>query len=138
MKASHRVLLIIDGVVNLVLGCLLLMFPFGLASYLGVPQAQSSFYPMLLGGVILGIGIALLLEVYGNRYPIRGLGLAGAIAINFCGAGVLIGWLLASPLNIPTRGYVVLWSIAVIVLGIGAVELLTGSWKQGKFDSETK
>jgi hypothetical protein len=135
MKTKHRALLIIDGIVNLFLGFLLLAYPFGLASYLGVPQAESSFYPMLLGGVILGIGIALLLEAYGKRYQLRGLGLAGAIAINFCGAGVLIGWLVAGPLDIPTRGYVVLGSIAVLVFVIGAVELLTGSWKYDRFNS---
>jgi len=135
MKSKHRMLLIVDGFVNLILGVLLLLFPFGLAAYLGVPQVESAFYPMILGGVILGIGIALLIEAFGFPYQIRGLGLGGAIAINFCGAGVLVGWLLASPLDIPARGYIFLWSLAIIVWAIGGVELLTGSWKYGKFDS---
>jgi uncharacterized membrane protein HdeD (DUF308 family) len=134
MRTKHKRLLIIDGFVNLVLGVLLLLYPTGIASYLGVPQTESSFYPTILGGVIFGIGIALMLEAFGAQASIRGLGLAGAIAINFCGAGVLTVWLTTTPLNIPTRGYIVLWGIAGVVLVIGAVELLTGSWKYSIFD----
>ena len=131
MQRKHKALLIIDGIVNLVLGLLLLSFPWGTAAYLGVPQATHSFYPTILGGVIFGIGIALLLEVYGAGHAILGLGLSGAIVINFCGAGVLTFWLFARPLQIPTRGYIVLGTIAVLVFGIGVVELLTGA---GRYD----
>ena len=58
MKPKHKAFLLIDGIVNLILGLLLLLFPFGVAEMLGVPQAGSNFYPTLLGGVIFGIGIA--------------------------------------------------------------------------------
>jgi hypothetical protein len=133
LRRKHKTLLIIDGIINLVLGALLLSFPWGTAAYLGVPQAAHSFYPTILGGVIFGIGVALLIEIWGAGHAIPGLGLAGAIAINFCGAGVLILWLMTSPLNIPTRGYIVLWSIAICVFGIGAVELLTGA---GRYDRD--
>jgi len=44
---------------------LLLLFPFGMAQVFGIPQANSSFYPTILGAVIFGIGISLLLEVLG-------------------------------------------------------------------------
>ena len=78
--------------------------PLGMAEVLGVPKPNSNFYPMLLGAVILGIGIALLLERYGFSKNIRGLGLGGAIAINLCGAIVLLIWLMTTPLNIPLKG----------------------------------
>jgi hypothetical protein len=121
--------LTIDGIINLALGILLLFFPLGMAELLGVPQSNVSFYPTILGAVIFGIGIALLIERYGFTRNIRGLGLGGAIAINMCGALALLVWLVSTPLNIPLRGYVILWSIAVIVLLVGIVEILAKSWR---------
>jgi hypothetical protein len=129
MKKKHALLLTIDGIINLALGILLLLFPLGMAELLGVPQSNVSFYPTILGAVIFGIGIALLIERYGFTRNIRGLGLGGAIAINICGALALLMWLVSTPLNIPLRGYVILWSIAVIVLLVGMVEILAKSWR---------
>jgi hypothetical protein len=129
VRAKIKTLLLIDGIVNLVIGILLLAFPLGIAEYLGVPLPSSNFYPTILGAVIFGIGIALLIEIYGEPEGIRGLGLAGAIAINFCGAGVLALWLIFAPLDLPLRGYIILWSVAIIVLGIGFIELISKSWK---------
>jgi len=129
MRAKIKILLLIDGIVNLLLGMLLLLFPFGIAQLLGVPQPNSNFYPTILGAVIFGIGIALLLESYGKPHGIHGLGIAGAIAINFCGAGVLTLWLISDPFNLPLRGYIILWAIAIVVLVLGFIELLGKSWK---------
>jgi hypothetical protein len=74
-------LLSIDGSVNIILGILLLLFPLGLPELLGVPKSDTNFYPTILGGVLVGIGIALFIERYGFKYKIRGLGIGGAIAI---------------------------------------------------------
>ena len=125
-------LLILDGVVNLLLGFLLLCFPLGVALWLGVPAVGTHFYPVILGAVLFGIGVALLLEAYGQPKGIRGLGLEGAIAINFCGAGALAVWLVAVPLKISLRGYVVLWTIAISVLLIGIVELIHQVYRRCK------
>ena len=124
IHARYKKLLILDGAVNLLLGILLLCFPLGMAAWLGIPEGGSNFYPGILGAVLLGIGIALLLEAYGGQKGVRGLGLEGAIAINFCGAGALVVWLLAVPLEIPLRGYVVLWVVAILVLLVGVVEII--------------
>ncbi len=124
MARTTRLLLIIDGGINLLLGALLMSFPLGTAAWLGVPQADSAFYPTILGGVLFGIGLALFLEAYGRHREISGLGIAGAIAVNFCGAGVLAVWLVAAPLPIPLRGQILLGSIAIAVLAIGLVELI--------------
>ena len=129
MEKKHRILLVLDGIINLVLGILLLTFPLGTADLLGIPKPTSSFYPTILGGVIFGIGVALLVERFGKKQNIHGLGLAGAIVINFCGAGILILWLLFKPLNIPLKGYIILWSIAIIVIVCGLIELLKKNWK---------
>jgi hypothetical protein len=129
MKAKSKALLLIDGIVNLLVGILLLLFPLGMAQLLGVPLPNINFYPTILGAVIFGIGIALLFEAYGEPRGIHGLGLAGAIAINFCAAGVLTIWLIATPLNLPLRGYIILWTIAIAVWAIGFIELISKSWK---------
>jgi hypothetical protein len=129
MERKHKVLLVIDGIINLILGLLLLLFPLGIAQILGVPESDINFYPSILGAVIFGIGIALIIEVYGEPKGIRGLGLGGAIAINLCGAGVLLVWLLLKRFEIPLRGQIILWSIALIVLLVGIIELITKSYK---------
>lgn len=125
-----KTLLVIDGAVNLLLGALLLLFPWGMGEWLGLPPVKHHFYATLLGGVIFGIGVALVIESRWGACGIRGLGLAGAIAINLCGGGVLLAWLVAGHLTMPPRGQVLLWSIAAIVLGLGLIELFCGPWKE--------
>ena len=129
MKKNHAKLLTIDGIINLALGILLLLFPLGIAELLGLPQSNVNFYPTILGAVIFGIGVALLIERYGFTRNIRGLGLGGAIAINLCGSIALLIWLVSTPLDIPLRGHVVLWSVAIIVLVLGLVEILSKAWQ---------
>jgi len=128
MKKHHQVLMTIDGIVNLAIGLLLLLVPLGMAELLGVPRSNLDFYPTILGGVIFGIGIALFIERYGYSRNIRGLGLGGAIAINFCAGVLLLVWLVTGSLDIPVRGYVFLWAIVILVLGIGIAEVITKSW----------
>jgi hypothetical protein len=129
MTHRHKVLLAIDAIVNLLLGGILLLFPAGLLDLLGLPETNTFFYPSILGAVIFGIGIALLVELVGCGVNIRGLGLGGAIAINLCGGGALLVWLLAVPLALPLRGKIVLWVVAVLVLAIGVAEIAARSWK---------
>ena len=119
MKKTEKTLLMIDAAVNLALGILLLSFPAGLVKLLGLPPTSTWFYPSILGAVIFGIGLALLVEWRGYM---RGLGIGGAIAINLCGSAVLVAWLVINPFDLPLRGYILLWSVAIIVLGIGLVE----------------
>jgi hypothetical protein len=108
---------------------LLLLFPFGLAPVLGVPVPNNYFYSTLLGAVLFGIGMALLIEAYGRQRGMHGLGIAGAIVINICGATILMLWLLSNSLSIPLRGYIVLWIIAIAVLTVGLIELISGTWE---------
>ena len=129
MKSKHKILLAVDGIVNLALGAILLFFPAGLLAFIGLPNTSTFFYTSILGAVIFGIGLALFIELLYAPAKARGLGLGGAIAINFCGGGVLLVWLVAVPLNIPLRGQIILWLVAVIVLAIGGAELLSKSWK---------
>jgi len=117
-------LLTIDAVVNLALGLLLILFPGNVVHWLGVPIPNSTFYANILGAVLFGIGLALLIERF-RPLQMRGLGVDGAIVINICGAGALALWLIFGDLEMPTRGYLFLGAIAILVLGLGVVEMVT-------------
>ena len=120
---SSSTLLTLDAVINLALGILLLLFPSGLVSALGVPEATPAFYPSILGAVLFGIGIALLIE---RARGASGLGLAGAISINLCGGLALAAWLVFGSLALPLRGRLVLWALVVVLVGISSLELAAG------------
>lgn len=127
---KKNLLLIVDGIVNVALGVLLIFFPAQLVDVFDLPKVETFFYVNILGAVLFGIGIALLLERFASRSGVTGLGIGGAIAINLCGSGVLIFWLLIGNLRLSPSGFIFLWSIAIIVLGIAIAELLTKSWKE--------
>jgi hypothetical protein len=120
---TRSVLLLVDAIVNLLLGLLLLFYPKNIITCLGIPFVENAFYPSILGAVIFGIGIALLIELIKKNEKFVGLGLGGAITINIIGALVLVWWLLFGNLNLSSTGLVVLWSVAAVVLVIGIVEL---------------
>ena len=123
MKLKHKILLLIDCIVNVILGMVLLLFPFGIIELLGLPSTNTHFYPTILGAVIFGIGIALFVELIGFSKHMRGLGCSGAIAINIVGSCVLICWLIFGSLVIPLKGKIILWVIGIVVLLIGIAEL---------------
>lgn len=120
----RTLLLTIDGAVNLALGALLLVFPRPLVALLGVPPSPVAFYPSILGAVLIGIGIALLVERRNPTETARGLGLLGALVINLCGGIALAAWLLVGRLDLPTRGTVVLWLLVALLIGLSGIELL--------------
>lgn len=101
MRGQEGVLLLVDGIVNLLLGTLFRLFPTGLADALSLPPFQNSFYPTILGAVLFGIGIALFGERYGKERGVNGLGVAGAIASNICGGSALLVWFVVGELGIP-------------------------------------
>jgi len=127
--ARKNLLLVVDGIVNLFLGVLLVSLPARLMVALDLPKVETTFYVNILGAVLFGIGLALLLERFTGQQGITGLGIGGAIAINLCGAGVLVFWLLFGNLELSLGGAIFLWGIAFVVLGVAMAELLTKSWK---------
>ena len=113
----------IDAVINYTLGILCILYSF-IAETIGVPIVENSFYPTILGAVLIGIGIALTIECYRKQREMVGLGLGGAVAINLSGGFVLILWLIFGDLHIPLRGYFFLWSLAIILVAISLMEVL--------------
>jgi len=132
MQAKHKILLLIDGIVNIILGVLLLLYPAGVVELLGLPITNTFFYPTILGAVLLGIGMALIMELVGFKKRLRGLSLGGAVIINIIGSLVLMIWLLFGSLQIPIKGTIILWVVGLTVLSIGIAELLTKSWYYDK------
>ena len=124
MERNRRFLIFLDGVINLLIGLALLLFPWGMGNWLGLPVSNTLFYPIILGAVVFGIGLALMLEWKESGKKSRGLGLEGAITINFMGGGALLLWLLITPLQIPARGIIILWVVALVVLLVGLIEFL--------------
>ena len=128
---DRTTLLKADAAINLILGILLMAFPEGLVRALGLPTADPSFYPKILGGVLFGIGLALLIECYRKSNRFVGLGLGGAIAINLCAGFVLAVWLLTGNLSLPLRGQIFLWFLVLLLAGISLLEGLA-QFKSGK------
>lgn len=114
--------LMLDAVINYTLGILCILYPF-VAELIGVPIVENSFYPNLLGAILIGIGIALTIECYRKQGGMIGLGLGGAVAINLSGGFVLVLWLIFGDLNIPFKGYLFLWSLAIILVFISLIEI---------------
>ena len=125
---NKKTLLLIDAIINLALGVLLGLFPKKLVGMIGIPVLANPFYASILGGVLIGVGIALLLERSQETTGLGGLGLGGAIAINLCGGLVLALWLLFGELSVPTHGKIVMWCLVGILFIISAIELVA-SWK---------
>lgn len=120
-----RIILVVDAVINFLLGMLLLLFSPTIVEWLGVPPSSTNFYPNILGAVFIGITIALVIGASGTRSTqTNGLGLMGAISINLCGGIALALWLIFGRLNLPTKGYAFLWALVAILLLVSITELL--------------
>lgn len=125
--SAHGRLLIVDAAINLALGAVLLLAPMGSLPLLGVPTPTTFLFTSVLGGVLVGIGGALLVSARG----LEGLGLAGAIVINVCGAVALVGWLVLADDALEPRATVTLWAIAILVLAVAALEMSARPWRSG-------
>jgi len=126
----YGAILIIDAAINLALGLGLLFFPDAVVELLGIPRAESAFYASILGAVLIGIALALVIELRRNGRKMFGLGLGGAVAINLCGGLALAVWLISGELIIPWRGRIFLWTLVFILLAVSGAELLVQSRKK--------
>ena len=116
-------LLLIDSVINFLLGVLLLFFPRVIIENLGIPMVKNAFYPSILGAVLIGISIALYFEWGRKKTNFVGLGTGGAIIINLCGALALSMWLLFGDLAIPLRGRIILWGLVILIIAVALLEI---------------
>ena len=119
-----KTLILIDSIINLLLGLVLLAYSESIINFFGLPVTSLNFYPNILGAILFGIGIALFIE-FKRKDEFIGLGLGGAISINMMGGVVLFLWLVFGRLNIPIHGKIILWILDIILIGISSLELLT-------------
>ena len=119
-----KVILLVDALINFLLGVLLLIFPPAVVNFLGIPTSSTGFYPSILGSIFIGITVALILGATQTKSRRNtGLGLMGAISINLCGGLTLAFWLVFGRLKIPTKGYVLLWALVAILFAVSLFEL---------------
>ena len=126
-KISKSRLLIMDAIINLVLGVILLLsIPFGkgITQFLGVPDVGNGFYASILGAIFVGIAIALFQEEGRENKAAAGLGLTGAIAINLSGGIALAILLIFGDFAIPLRGQIFLWALTLVLILVSSLERL--------------
>ena len=121
---TRNLVLLVDSLINVLLGGMLLVFPQSLVQFAGIPQSEHAFYPSILGVVLVGIGLALGLECAGRPRGLIGLALGGAASINLCGGIVLAIWLAGGRLAMPMHGHAVLWSLVAILVVISFAQII--------------
>jgi hypothetical protein len=122
------------------------------ANFLGLPLVHISFkyrrnkMPVVARGVIsigqFGVGI-INISQFGvgvisiSQFTIAGYAIAqialyvdSGYAQAIRGLGTLLVWLLMSHPELPIRGQILLWSIAVLVILVGVVELVIRPWRE--------
>jgi hypothetical protein len=114
-------LLWIEVALKLGSGLIFLIFSVTSPRLFGLPPTGGSFWPRLLAAVLVGVGIATVLQA--TITPGRGLGLAGLMAINLIAAAVVTGQLVMGKTVTTRRGMATLWALVMMLTGISLVEL---------------
>jgi hypothetical protein len=113
-------LLWIETLLKLSAGLLLVVAPGTTIRLFGLPQTDASFWPRLLGALLIGLAGALFLE--GRLGGSHGLGLAGCILVNLAGVTAL-STLLVVEAGPPTlRGRTVVWLVVLLLLLLSILE----------------
>jgi len=102
-------------------GLLLVVSPAALIRLLGLPAYDGGFWPRMLGGVLIGLGVATFIE--GWLPGSNGLGIAGCIAVNLAGTAVLVGMLVLAPQRAAARGRLILWGLVLALVVLSLIEI---------------
>jgi hypothetical protein len=114
-------LLWFETLLKLSSGLLLALVPLTVIKILGLPPAESAFWPRLLGSVLVGLSGATFLE--GAMASTRGLGLAGAIVINLAAAAMIALSSLLGGGATTRRGKLVQWGIVTLLFALSLAEI---------------
>jgi hypothetical protein len=115
-------LLWLETLLKLIPGILLTLAPLTTLRVLGLPRPDTGFWPRLCGALLIGVAGALFLEGTARGH---GLGLAGNIVINLCGAAVLATLLVLEAGPASRRGRVTVWLIVCLLVVASVVEIAT-------------
>jgi hypothetical protein len=114
-------LLWIETVVRLFSGLVLLVLPVAAARVLGLPLPQATLWPRVLGGLLIGMAGATMLE--GSVAGSQGLGLGGLVIINLATAATLAALLVLERASQTRRGRLFLWAIVVWLVALSLLEI---------------
>ncbi len=115
-------LLWIETLLKFSAGLVLVLAPLSTIKLLGLPRAESGFWPRLLGSLLIGMAAALFVE--GSTPGSRGLGLLGCVLVNFSAVSMLAG-LLALEAGPPSaRGRAVVWALVVVLVCLSVLEII--------------
>jgi len=103
------------------LGVILVLFPRTFARILGLPAVTATFWPRLLGAMIIAMALATLAE--GQLASKGGLGLTGHVIINFTAALALFGLLILGRAGTAKRGRFVVGLAGAALSVLALVEL---------------
>jgi len=116
-------LLLVEIALKGLSGALLLLFPRSLARVLGLPPVGETFWPRLLGALLVSLAIATLLEV--QLASKTGIGLAGLVAVNLTGVLALVGLLIMGRAGGTRRGRAFL---VLVIAGLIVLSLFELAW----------
>jgi hypothetical protein len=114
-------LLWIETLLKLTGGLVLAIAPMSAVKVFGLPLTGTSFWPRLLGAVLIGLAVAMFLEarVTGSH----GLGLAGCAVVNLAGAAMMAALLVVDAGPPSVRGRGLLWLLVIFLLVLSVLEL---------------
>jgi hypothetical protein len=108
-------------------GLTLALVPVTASRVFGLPISGSAFWPRLLGAVLVGLALATVLQgdtlLKGAFTHGRGLGLAGAIAVNLTSAAMLAAQLVMARAAATKRGNAALWALVLLLTALSLFEL---------------
>jgi len=118
-----RDLLLLEMALKAIGGALLLLFPRSLARVFGLPAVGETFWPRLLGALLIGLAAATFLEA--QLATKNGLGLAGYVAINLAITLALTGLLIMGRAGTSRRGRAL---VTLAAIGFAVLALLELAW----------
>jgi hypothetical protein len=128
LTAAH--LLRLELALVLTFAFLFLAIPNTATRIFGLPLAGSAFWPRLVGGLFLGIGMAVIATDQGwttltteKGVLATGMGLGAFVAVNLTLAFVLMSMLVAGNAAPTRRGTWFLWMLAILLALLGFVQI---------------
>jgi hypothetical protein len=114
-------LLWIETLLKFFPGVMLALAPMTTLRVLGLPRPDSGFWPRVCGALLTGMAAALFLEGTTSGH---GLGLAGVIVINLCGASLLATMLVLDRGPTSRRGRTAVWLTVCILVTLSVIEIV--------------
>jgi hypothetical protein len=114
-------LLWIELVMKLAGGLLLVLVPLTTIAVLGLPRAETAFWPRQLGAALIGLSAATFMDASARLG--HGLSLGGSFVINLATGGTLVAVLFLGQGPSTMRGRIVMWGLALATLGLTLVEI---------------